>query len=59
MELLCGLTRLYQLLDREKYDLFVAAFDESQMKRYEQALSNNQYFNFRHGVGALMAEGSE
>jgi|TARA_R110000824_G_C15212538_1_gene676760 hypothetical protein len=47
------------LLDREKYDLFVAAFDESQMKRYEQALSNNQYFNFRHGVGALMAEGSE
>ena len=48
-----------KLLDREKYDLFVAAFDELQMERYEQALSNNQYFDYRHGTGALMAEGSE
>ncbi len=48
-----------KLLDREKYDLFVAAFDEPQMARYEQALSNNQYFDYRHGTGALMAEGSE
>ena len=47
------------LIDREKYDLFVAAFDEPQMKRYEQALSNNQYFDYRHGTGAMMAEGSE
>ena len=42
---------------REQYDLFIAAFDEPQISRYQQALSNNNYFDYRHDVGAMMAEG--
>ena len=43
--------------EREQYDLFIAAFDEPQMARYKKALSNNNYFEYRHDVGAMMAEG--
>jgi hypothetical protein len=44
-------------LKREQYDLFVAAFDEPQISRYGRAISNNDYFSYRHDVGAMMAEG--
>ena len=45
------------LEDREKFDLFVAAFNEAQIFLYQEALDNNQYFSYRHEQGALMAEG--
>lgn len=44
------------LKDREKYDLFIAAFGIPQMFLYQEALDSNKYFSYRHDIGAMMAE---